>query len=49
MPMLGSLAALMKLGGRYPVSGRIFRAHVAGALEGRKTFLKDLEKPAYQV
>lgn len=42
------LISLMKLEGRYVVSGMIFRAHVAGRLEDKEIFLDDLNVAAHE-
>ncbi|MBB2701473.1 UNVERIFIED_ORG: hypothetical protein GGI66_006193 [Rhizobium esperanzae] len=42
------LISLLKLEGRYVVSGMIFRAHVAGRLEDKKAFLDDLNIAAQE-
>ncbi len=42
------LISLLKLEGRYVVSGMIFRAHVAGHLEDQKIFLDDLDVAAHE-
>ncbi|MBX4865328.1 hypothetical protein HJA86_36505 [Rhizobium bangladeshense] len=43
-----SLISLLKLDGRYVISGMIFRAHVAGRLESKKIFLGDLNVAAHE-
>ncbi|TQN58201.1 hypothetical protein FLX27_26400 [Agrobacterium tumefaciens] len=42
------LISLLKLEGRYVVSGMIFRAYVAGHLEDKKIFLDDLDVAAHE-
>ncbi len=42
------LISLLKLEGRYVVSGMIFRAHVAGRLQNQKIFLDDLNVAAHE-